>query len=248
LGANGKSTLLKILLSLLADYGKQTGTETLLVKRGDQISNDVARLAGARLVSAVETESGRRLAEGLVKQLTGGDRMTARFLHREFFEFDPTFKLWLAVNHKPRITGSDHAIWRRIRLVPFTVTIPENERDPDLTEKLKAELPGVLAWAVAGCLAWQAEGLRAPEAITAATKEYRDESDVIATFISERCKAGPDCEVSKAGLYEAYAEWCEKSGERPLSKKELGARLMEKGFLDDRTKKSRFWRGIDLDG
>ena len=136
-GSNGKSTLLNIILELLADYGRQTGTETLLVKRGDQIPNGVARLAGSRFVSAVETESGRRLAEGLVKQMTGGDRMTARFLHHEFFEFQPTFKLWLAVNHKPRITGSDHAIWRRIRLIPFTLTVPESERDPDLTEKLK---------------------------------------------------------------------------------------------------------------
>jgi len=247
LGANGKSTFLNVLLSLFADYGRQTGTETLLVKRGDQIPNDVARLAGSRFVSAVETESGRRLAEGLVKQMTGGDRMTARFLHHEFFEFQPTFKLWLAVNHKPRIVGTDHAIWRRIRLIPFTVTIPERERDPDLTEKLKEDLPGVLSWAVAGCLEWQAEGLKAPQAITAATDEYRDESDVIAAFISERCKVGPDCEVSKAGLYEAYAEWCQKSGERPLSKKELGARLMEKGFSDERNRKGRFWRGIELE-
>ncbi len=246
-GANGKTTFLNILSSLLADYGRQTRTETLLVKRGDQIPNDVARLAGARFVSAVEAESGRRLAEGLVKQMTGGDRMTARFLHREFFEFDPTFKLWLAVNHKPRISGTDHAIWRRIRLVPFNVTIPEKERDPDLTEKLKEELPGVLAWVAAGCRAWQAEGLRAPKSIMAATKEYRDESDVIASFIDERCKVGPDCEVSKAGLYEAYAEWCEKSGERPLTKRELGGRIIEKGFSDERDMKGRFWRGIALE-
>ena len=246
-GLNGKSTFLKIVSTLLADYAKQTGTETLLVKRGDQIPNDVARLAGARFVSAVETESGRRLAEGLVKQMTGGDRMTARFLHREFFEFDPTFKLWLAVNHKPRITGTDHAIWRRIRLVPFTVTIPESERDPDLCEKLKKELPGVLAWAVEGCALWRQNGLTPPGAITTATKEYRQESDVIASFIGERCKVGPDCEVSKAELYKVYAEWCEKSGERAVSKKEFGTRLSEKGFSDDRTKKGRFWLGIELE-
>jgi putative DNA primase/helicase len=178
--------------------------------------------------------------------MTGGDRITARFLHHEFFEFEPTFKLWLAVNHKPRITGSDYAIWRRIRLIPFTVTIPEKERDPDLTEKLKEELPGILAWVAAGCRAWQAEGLRAPNAIMAATKEYRDESDMIASFIDERCKVGPDCEVSKARLYEAYAEWCEKSGERPLTKRELGGRFLEKGFSDARDMKGRFWRGIDV--
>jgi len=246
-GANGKSTFISVVSALLGDYAKQTRTETLMAKRGDQIPNDIARLAGARIVSAIETEGGRRLAESLVKQMTGGDHMTARFLHREFFEFEPTFKLWLAVNHKPRIVGTDHAIWRRIRLIPFAVTILENERDPDLSEKLKEELPGILAWAVRGCLAWQTQGLNPPKSITAATDQYRNESDVIASFLDECCKKGPDYEVRKAELYEHYMEWCQKSGERPLSKKEFGSRLMEKGFSDDRNRKVRFWRGIELE-
>jgi len=231
----------------LADYAMPTRTETLLVKRGDQIPNDIARLAGARFVSAVETESGRRLAEGLVKQMTGGDRMTARFLHHEYFDFEPTFKVWLAVNHKPRVVGTDHAIWRRIKLIPFTVTIPESEQDPDLREKLKKELSGILAWAVAGCQLWQDHGLKAPEPIKAATEEYREESDVTAAFINERCNQGPDFKVTKAELYAAYSEWCKNSGEYAVSKKELGLRLIEKGFSESRTGKSRFWLGIGLD-
>ena len=245
-GANGKSTFLIAVLWLLADYAMQTRTETLLVKRGDQIPNDIARLAGARFVSAVETESGRTLAEGLVKQMTGGDRMTARFLHHEYFDFEPTFKLWLAVNHKPRVVGTDHAIWRRIRLIPFTVTIPESEQDPDLREKLKRELPGILAWAVTGCQLWQDHGLKAPDIIKAATQEYQKDSDVIASFIEECCNTRPDNKVGKAELYSAYTEWCKKSGEYAASKKEFGMRLIEKNFSDGRTDKGRFWTGIEI--
>ncbi|MDP2651988.1 MAG: phage/plasmid primase, P4 family [bacterium] len=246
LGANGKSTFLKILLWLFADYGKQTGTETLLVKRGDQIPNDVARLAGARFVSAVETESGRRLAEGLVKQLTGGDRITARFLHHEFFEFEPPFKIWLAVNHKPRIVGTDHAIWRRIRLIPFTVTIPESERDPDLADKLKAELPGVLAWAVAGCEMWQMHGLKAPRTVTEATATYREESDPLTAFLDDRCVLEPGAEVGKTELYKAFKEWAQEAGERELSRRDFNQRVAERGYEDGRNRKTRFWEGLKL--
>src|SRR5262249_54371075 len=152
--------------------------------------NDVARLKGARFVSAIEAEDGRRLAEALIKQMTGGDTMTARFLYGEFFEFLPEFKIFLAVNHKPLIRNTDHAIWRRIRLVPFTVTIPEAERDKDLPAKLRRELSGILAWAVQGCLDWQRAGLGMPEAVKAATAEYRAEMDVLDQFLAERCEIG----------------------------------------------------------
>lgn len=245
-GANGKSTYIIVVSSLLGDYALQTRTETLMAKRGDAIPNDVARLAGARFVSAIETESRRRLAESLVKQMTGGDRMTARFLHHEFFEFDPSFKLWLAVNHRPRIVGTDHAIWRRIRLIPFDVTIPETERDPDLADKLKAELPGILAWAVEGCALWQREGLKAPEAVTAATAAYREDSDALAAFLDERCTAEADAEVGKADLYKSFKEWAEQTGERELSQREFNNRIAERGFDDGRNRKSRFWKGLKL--
>ena len=167
-GANGKTTLLEALRGILGNYAQQTPTETLLLRGngGSGIPNDLARLRGARLVCATEIEDGHRLAESLVKQLTGGDTITARFLHREFFEFRPQFKLWIATNHKPMIRGTDYAIWRRIRLVPFEVQIPPEERDAELPAKLAAESTGILAWAVEGCLQWQKKGLDAPEAVT----------------------------------------------------------------------------------
>jgi putative DNA primase/helicase len=247
-GANGKSTFIIVVSSLLGDYALQTRTETLMAKRGDAIPNDVARLAGARFVSAIETEGGRRLAESLVKQMTGGDRMTARFLHHEFFEFEPSFKLWLAVNHRPRIVGTDHAIWRRIRLIPFNTVIPETERDPRLADKLRAELPGILGWAVEGCALWLHEGLKSPEAVTVATAAYREDSDPLAAFLDDRCSVEPHAEVGKGELYKAFKEWAEQAGERQLSQKEFSQRISERGFAEDRTKKQRLWLGLRLDG
>lgn len=246
-GANGKSTLINTIGELMGDYGLQTPTETLMVKRGDSVPNDIARLKGARFVSAVETEEGRRLAEVLVKQLTGGDMITARFLHAEFFEFRPTFKLWLAANHKPVIRGTDNAIWRRIRLIPFNVTIPEAERDKELPEKLKAELPGILAWAVEGCVAWQIEGLDPPDEVRLATQGYREEMDVLAGFLNDCCIVKSIARVSAGDLYGAYCKWCEANGERPLSQRAFGMRLTERGFTRMRGTGGRFWwEGLGL--
>jgi putative DNA primase/helicase len=177
LGANGKSTLLEIIHTLLGDYAHRTSSETFLIKKSGGIPNDVAALRGARLVGAVEVESGRRLAEVLIKEMTGGDRISARFLHAEWFDFKPEFKIFLAANHKPVIRGTDHAIWRRIHLIPFNVQIPKPEQDRDLPEKLKAELPGILNWALEGCQMWQLYGLEPPAEVQAATQDYREEMD-----------------------------------------------------------------------
>ena len=213
LGANGKSTFLETIMAMLGDYAKQTSTETILVKKmTGGIPNDLAGLKGARLVSAQEVESGRRLAESLVKQLTGGDTISARFLHGEFFDFKPTFKLWISGNSKPVVRGGDYAIWRRIRLIPFTVQIPPEEQDRRLSEKLRGELPGILNWSLAGCLAWQREGLTPPEEVTAATESYRDEMDIIGQFIGERCLMGPEYKVTAKKLYAAFVEWSELHG------------------------------------
>jgi putative DNA primase/helicase len=245
-GANGKSTFFNAVSALLGGYACHTPTETLLVNRSDGVRNDLARLQGARFVTAVEAEGGRRLAEAQVKQLTGGDKITARYLYQEHFEFYPTFKLWLAVNHKPTIQGTDHAIWRRIRLIPFTVTIPEAERDKRLGGKLLAELPGILRWAVEGCLAWQREGLEPPRAVTGATGEYRTEMDVIAAFIRECCEAGP-AQVARAGaLYAAYCEWCAEVGETPVHQKRFGEELKQRGFTAGKHQGDRCWHGIGL--
>jgi len=167
-GANGKSTILEVYRELLAGYAMHTTTASLLGSSGSMIRNDLARLNGARFVSAVEIGMGKRLDEALVKQLTGGDQVTARFLYNEFFEYKPEFKLFIAANHKPEIQGVDHGIWRRIHLIPFEVTIPVEEIDRNLPEKLRDELPGILAWAVKGCHAWQRQGLSVPASISTA--------------------------------------------------------------------------------
>jgi putative DNA primase/helicase len=253
-GANGKSTFLGTISQLLGEYATTTPTETLLVKTGGGgIPNDVARLKGARFVSAIEAEDGRRLAEALIKQMTGGDTMTARFLYGEFFEFVPEFKIFLAVNHKPLIRNTDHAIWRRIRLVPFTVTIPEAERDKDLPEKLRRELPGILAWAVQGCLDWQREGLGMPEAVQKATAEYRAEMDVLDQFLAERCELASTpseargLSVRVGRLYEAYERWCDAAGVRfPLTRPALSGRLRDRGFTIKKSNGEWVVMGLDL--
>ena len=229
-GANGKSVLVTTLQTLLGDYAKTAAPDLLLAKAGDRHPTELADLRGARMVATVESGEGRRLHESLIKQMTGGDAMKARFMFADFFEFEPQFKLWLATNHKPNVRGTDYAIWRRIRLIPFNVTIPENERDAKLVEKLKAELPGILAWAVAGCLEWQQGGLKAPASVLAATETYRVEMDVVARFIEEACVLHPQAEIKATYLYRAYKAWCDDNGERYESQTMFGRRLGERGF------------------
>ncbi len=230
-GKNGKSTWSELLMHLLGAYALKTPTETLMVKQyGGSVPNDIARLPGARMVLSAEIEEGKRLAESLVKDLTGGDTIVARFLRQEFFEFRPTHKLWMYGNHKPIIRGTDEGIWRRIHLIPFDVWIAPEERDPQLMEKLIAELPGILRWAVQGCLDWQRDGLVVPEAVRVATAGYRSEMDVVGAFIDECCVVGPNYKVSAAALYDAYKDWCDENGEHPLKKKRLGMQLTERGF------------------
>jgi putative DNA primase/helicase len=246
MGANGKSTLLELVAELMGDYGQSIEFSTLLARGQDSTRNDLARLVGARFVAGSEAEDGRRFSEVLVKQLTGGDKITARFLFKEYFDFRPQFKLWLAANHKPVIRGTDLAIWRRIRLVPCTVTIPEAERDPNLPGKLRAELPGVLAWAVRGCLAWQQDGLGMPQAVRDATNEYREEMDVLGGFLSERCEARADALVKASELYAAYKAWCEASGERALNQTRFGTALGERGLEKEKTRTGIFYSGLAL--
>jgi putative DNA primase/helicase len=230
-GCNGKSTLLETLRALLGDYGLQADVGTFLERRREGASNDLARLRSGRFVAAVEAGEGQRLAEGLVKQLTGGDTISARMLYSEYFEFRPQFKLWLAANHKPVIRGTDHAIWRRIRLIPFTVTIAEADRDPELPAKLRAELSGILWWAVKGGLLWQEDGLGAPRAVQLATQSYRGEMDVLGTFLEECCELGASLKALATPLYEAYRRWCERNGERPANQRHFGQALAEREFV-----------------
>ena len=238
-GANGKSVFVRVLLGLLGDYAQQLATSTLLARRDHAIPNDLAALRGIRLATASETERGNRLAEGLLKQLTGGDRLRARFLRAEFFEFTPTAKLWLATNHRPDLDGADPAIWRRVLLVPFEVTIPEPEQDRQLTSKLAAEASGILRWAVDGCLAWQRHGLAPPAEVRAATEAYRADqaSGGVASFLEDCCEPDPAAWTPFATLYGAYQAWCHAAGvaewER-LSQKRFAVELTALGYRDER--------------
>jgi putative DNA primase/helicase len=248
-GKNGKSTLLEVIRSVLGDYAMRTPTETLLAKRDSGgIPNDIARLRGLRFVSASEAEEGQRLAEAKIKDLTGGDTISARFMRGEFFDFLPTFKLWFSTNHKPVIRGTDRAIWDRIRLVPFLVRIPDDEQDKQLRDKLLAEASGILAWAVQGCLDWQRAGLGESEAITTATEGYRAEMDVIGRFIDDCCVTTATATATAGELYAAYQHWCDANGERPITQTAMGKRLAERGFDSARLGKAgtRTWLGIGL--
>jgi putative DNA primase/helicase len=247
-GANGKTTFLVTLQEMLGDYAEQAPASMLLTKDVAAIPNDVARLQGTRFVVAAESAEGRRLDEALVKQLTGRDRVTARFMRAEFFTFTPTFKMFLCTNHRPIIRGTDYAIWRRIKLIPFTVTIPEAEQDPLLLDKLRTERAGIFAWAVAGCLEWQRIGLSTPSEVQTATAGYRAEMDVLGDFLRDRCVLEPEASITGKELFDAYTAWCSESNERPMTRKEFTSRLTERGPTLKRTGVARGWVGIRLRG
>lgn len=244
-GQNGKSTLLTAIKELLGDYAMQCPAETLMVKQGGGIPNDIARLRGARMVATSETEDGRRFAETMIKQLTGQDTIAARFLFAEYFEFIPNFKIWLAANHKPVIRGDDFAIWRRIRLIPFAVTIPPEEKDGKLPDKLRAEYPGILAWAVQGCLEWQRQGLNPPPEVLAATEEYKSEMDLIGKWIEECCITAPHTTAKASALYGNYKRWVEDNGGFPLSSTKFGLKLGDRGYQKEKSG-TVIYRGIGL--
>ena len=245
-GANGKSTFLNTITALLGDYAIATPTETFMRKTGDQITNDIARLRGTRFVTTTEAEQGRRLSEPLIKKITGNDQMTARFLYGEFFNFKPTFKIFMATNHKPVIKGTDYGIWRRIKLIPFTTRIPLEKQDKELEEKLIAEAGGILNWLLEGVANWKREGLVAPDAVLNATDEYRGEMDVIGNFIKERCVARADVSIRIRELYKAYSDWCGDNNEHPVSERFFSMRLKDMGYEQCRTAEARFWTGLGL--
>jgi putative DNA primase/helicase len=245
-GANSKSTFLNTIMYLLGDYATATPTETFMKKSGDNYSNDVARLRGTRFVTTTEVEQGRRLSEPLIKKITGNDEMTARFLYGEFFNFKPTFKIYMATNHKPVIKGTDHGIWRRIKLIPFTQRIPEEKQDKHLELKLREEASGILNWLLEGMATWRQERLKTPKAVLFATDEYRGEMDVIGNFIKEKCDQKKEMTITIKKLYKAYSDWCEENNEHPVSERFFTLRLKEMGFEQSRNSTERFWVGVGL--
>jgi putative DNA primase/helicase len=242
----GKSTFATIAKALLGPYGTQAEMSAFLHKDRETVRNDLADLAGMRLVCAIETDEGKRLAEALIKQLTGGtDTIKARFLFEEYFEYRPQFKIFLATNHKPKVTAADDAVWERIRLIPFTVQIPKDERDKQLEEKLRAELPGILAWAVRGCQTWQhADGLGEPTAVVEATQQYRDEMDDIGQFLDTCLVGDPAIYKTQATvLFKAYQQW---GGKQCETQHAFGKALGDRGHESKRRGSGYFWLGIGL--
>jgi putative DNA primase/helicase len=245
-GANGKSVFLQTLRTVLGPLAVNTAFATLEFTGRGAASNDLAALADRRLVTASETNEGARLNEARVKALTGGDTLTARFLYREFFQFKPTCKVWLAVNHRPRVTDDSEAFWRRVRLVPFTRQFRGADADPNLADTLHAEAEGILAWLVRGALAWRQRGLEAPECVRTATDDYRIDSDVLGDFLAERCDQGPDYTATPAEISKAYGLWADGlnlSKHERLSTTALGRKLGDR-FAKDRTGRQRFYRGL----
>jgi putative DNA primase/helicase len=224
-GANGKSTFLEVICALLGDYSRNSDFSTFLTHHHEGIRNDLARLFGARFVSAVEAEQGKRIAVVLLKQLTGGDPVTARFLYIEFFEYYPTYKIFLATNHPPAINETEVAIWRRLHMIPFSVTIPPAQRDLQLSAKLRTELSGILNWAIEGSKDWLENGLGIPEEVRTATQEHRDTMDPVRRFVRESCTLDPSNRIETQTLHEAYRRWCEKEEERPLCETAFSKRL-----------------------
>jgi putative DNA primase/helicase len=245
-GANGKTTLLNLVQDMLGDSSLQTPTDTFVRKRERMATNDLARLRGARFVVATEVAEDGRLDEVMVKQITGGDMISARMLYREFFDFRPQCKVFLVTNYKPEIRGSDEGIWRRIMLIPFEVRIREEDRDKHLPEKLREELPGILAWAVRGCLAWQKVGLAPPENVKAATAEYREEMDWMSAFLKERCVLKEGAKAKAGDLFGAIVTWwpCDEDG--PPSQKVFGGRLRAAGLRREKKSGINWWFGVTL--
>lgn len=250
-GSNGKSTFINTIKDLMGDYGKQAKSDTFIKKKESGANNDIARLVGSRFVSAIESEEGEKLADSFVKQITGGEPVLARFLRQEFFEFIPEFKVFFTTNHKPIIGGLDEGIWRRVKLIPFNLSLPAHKRDKRLPEKLSLEMPGILNWAIEGCMKWQRDGLKEPKVVAEATGKYKDDMDILAPFLDEVCyveeRENESIMIEAKELYNTYERWCFNSGERSLGNRSFYRMLETKGFGKTKgTGNKTFLTGITL--
>jgi putative DNA primase/helicase len=245
-GANGKSTFLNTIMAMLGtDYAMKAPPDMLMARRGEPHPCERADLFGKRFVAAIECEDQRQVAESLVKELTGADRVRARWQHQNFFEFTPTHKIWMAANHKPTIKGQDIGIWRRVKMIPFNVRFEGKRADSELPAKLLAELPGILNWALFGCADWLTNGLEEPPEVTDATGGYRKQMDVIGQFIDECCELGPACEVKASDIRGRYDEWCKSIGERPANGRRFWDYLSEQG-VEKRISNGTYYIGLSL--
>jgi putative DNA primase/helicase len=245
-GANGKGVFINTMTSILADYAVVAPMETFVVTHGDRHPTDLAGFRGARLVTAQETERNRRWAEAKIKNLTGGDRITARFMRQNFFTYQPTFKLVIAGNHKPGLTGVDEAIRRRFHLVPFTATIPKERRDKELPEKLRAEWPGILAWMIEGCRQWLEQGLDPPASVRDATDEYLTGEDAFGQWVEDCCVTGKEQWGIGVKLWGSWKSWAEVHNEPVGNRKIFAESMKTHGHDSDKSQHVRGYNGIDL--
>lgn len=245
-GRNGKSTFVEILNAIMDEYATTTPMNTFIKQQNEGINNDIAGLKGSRLVTAQETEKGKQLSETKLKMLTGGDTIKARFLHKEYFEYTPNFKILISGNHKPKVKETTTAIWDRMRLIPFTVKIEDNERDPYLKEKLLLESSGILNWMIEGCRKWISGKLSCPSIVIQSTNEYRTEMDVVQRFLEECFIFNKLAKVSFKTIYDVYSYWSEVNGDSEMSRKSLGSNLKERGYTPRSINGQRYYEGIQL--
>jgi putative DNA primase/helicase len=251
-GCNGKSTQIRIMKELLGEYALKTNirafTEATSQRQPSSVEYYIAKLHNVRLAYASEGDEGAKFSEGLIKDATGGEPITGRHPYGRPFSFQPLFKLWFGTNHEPHISGTDHAIWRRARKIPYTINF-EDRKDETLFDKLMEELPGILFWAIKGALLWQMEGLEPPKAVKDATAAYRRAMDVVGRFIDECCILEDYAKVDSTTLYKAYDKWCSDNGETALTQHKLAQRLKERGLRNDLERSSTgriMWNGIGL--
>jgi P4 family phage/plasmid primase-like protien len=242
----GKSTFQTVLRALFGEYGEPADIQTFMGKVSPMVYNDLADLFGARLVTASENSESDRLNDGLVKMVTGNDPVTACRKYENPFKYIPGFKVWLGVNHKPIVNDGSKAIFNRVKLIPFEVVFDATNWDLTLEEKLKSELPGIVAWAVRGCHDWLENGFRIPDRVKAAVEEYQRESDVVGEFIEEQCLIQEDFSVRSSDLYEGYVDWAKSRGMRAMSGKAFARKLEAKGFRAEHTRSGNFRLGIGL--
>lgn len=249
MGNNGKSTFIDTIANMLGDYASNAQPDTIMMRKGDGGANsDIARLKSARLVTCAEPTEGVRLNEGLVKQLTGGDKVTCRYLYGDEFEYEPEFKIWVATNHKPVVRGTDNGIWRRLRLIPFEYVVPADKVDKNLKYKLGAEMPQILRWAVEGCIAYKQEGLGLPQCVRQATNDYKAEMDIIATFMDENVEItnNQDDTMSAMQLYDIYKAWAKSNNEYEMKSKKFFMEIGQKLPYKKRTGAGIFYCGFVL--
>jgi putative DNA primase/helicase len=248
-GCNGKGVLTTLIRRMMGTYGDNASFDTFIVKKnGSQTRNDLAMLVGARFVTASESGDGHLLDEALIKTLTGQDPITVRLLYKEFFTFTPKFKLWMSSNYKPRIRGLDWGIWRRVKLIPFDVTIPDGERDEQLGEKLQSELPGILNWALKGLRSYLLFGMMYPEKVNMATQQYRDSQDIVGQFLQDKCIVCPDATVKQKSLFEIYKAWAESNNEYLLKESQFSEAVRRHGYPTEHKKDGNHYIGLGLAG